>query len=67
MCREFSARIIELLDNKKALVEDIQGEKTEISLQFLGCATLGDHVAYSDGSAIRKIHLEEMDDTFCSA
>lgn len=60
MCINVPVRIVELLGDKKALVRNMLGEDTIVSIELLGCATLGDYVVVENGSALQKIDPQEV-------
>ena len=59
MCTQVPMKIVRLLGDHRAIVRDENGNERTISLELLGCATLGDYVTYRNGYALRKFDPQE--------
>lgn len=59
MCTQVPVKVVQLLHDRKAIVRNENGDQRTVSLELLGCATLGDYVTYRNGYALRKFDRQE--------
>ena len=67
MCTQVPVKVVRILHDRKAIVQDENGNEKTVSLELLGCATYGDYVTYRNGYAVRKFNPKEARDVLSIA